>query len=192
MYRAVSYYFLDNDIDFLCLSEDQMAEVLEDVKIEFRNINGQNTIFLNGENINEEIRSGRVSKIVSEVAAISTVRKKLVYIQQSYASQGSLVMDGRDIGSIVFPNADIKFFVTADMKIRAKRRYLELVNTKNELNEEEVLENLKHRDHIDSTRSDSPLTQTQDAIVIDTSYHTRESQLDFALQHVKSIMQGND
>lgn len=187
MYRAVSFYMLENNVSFQSLPENQLIEELDKINIEFRNTLGRNAIFLNGQNIDEEIRSGIVSKIVSEVAAISSIRSKLVKMQQEYSINGGLVMDGRDIGSVVFPNADLKFFITADVEIRAQRRFIELKDTKNELSLLEIIDNLKHRDHIDSTRDDSPLTLTKDAIIIDTSHHTRESQLELALSYIERL-----
>lgn len=178
---------LENNVSFQSLPENQLIEELDKINIEFRNTLGRNAIFLNGQNIDEEIRSGIVSKIVSEVAAISSIRSKLVKMQQEYSINGGLVMDGRDIGSVVFPNADLKFFITADVEIRAQRRFIELKDTKNELSLLEIIDNLKHRDHIDSTRDDSPLTLTKDAIIIDTSHHTRESQLELALSYIERL-----
>lgn len=189
MYRAVSYYFLENNIDVNNASTQEIENALKNLTIHFENINGVNTVFLNNTPLTTEIRSGRVSSIVSEVAAKSHVRSLLVAMQQSYAKSGGLVMDGRDIGSVVFPNADIKFFVSADIDIRSQRRYDELVGTKNELSLVDVKKNLSHRDHIDSTRADSPLIQTPDAVVIDTSHHTRQSQLEEVMKYVNDLIQ---
>ncbi|HOY13894.1 MAG TPA: (d)CMP kinase, partial [Saprospiraceae bacterium] len=132
----------------------------------------------------KEIRTLEVSQIVSEVAAIPAVRKKLVAIQQGLATK-SLVMDGRDIGTVVFPNAEYKFFIIADVGERSRRRYVELISKGQEVSYAEVEENLKHRDHIDTTRAMSPLRQAEDAVCIDTTKVTREEQLEIAIKAIE-------
>lgn len=187
MYRAVSLYFLNHSIEL----DDQAAilQALDQIQIEFKQLNSVQHIFLNDEDVTLDIRSKRVNSIVSPVAKISEVRRFLVKKQRSYAqaNQG-IVMDGRDIGSVVFPNAELKLFVTAQIEIRAQRRFLENKNKGIEISLDEVKKNLQSRDHIDSTRKDSPLTQTNDAIVIDNSNMTMQEQLDFALRKVKEIV----
>ena len=127
--------------------------------------------------------------MVSEVAAIKSVRIFLVAEQQSLGKNGGVIMDGRDIGTVVFPNAELKLFITASPEIRAQRRFLELKQTQADVSLEDVRENLEHRDHIDSTRQESPLTQAKDAIVIDNSYLDQASQLELALKLVRETLE---
>ena len=190
MYRAVSYYFIENNIKATSKPEN-LNEILKGIHIHFANVDGINTIFLNDKALTSEIRSKAVSSIVSEVAAMSEVRAKLVALQQSYGATGGLVMDGRDIGTVVFPDADLKFFVTADIDVRSQRRFDEVKNTVNAITLDQVKENLSHRDHIDSTREDSPLTQAPDATIIDTTHHTRESQVEEVKTYVAKLLKGN-
>ncbi|HMS69553.1 MAG TPA: (d)CMP kinase [Saprospiraceae bacterium] len=183
MYRAIALYFLTNEID---LSDEKMVQdSLHNITVSFENKDGENCVTLNGQDVSKEIRTLEVSQIVSEVAAIPAVRKKLVAIQQSLATK-SLVMDGRDIGTVVFPNAEYKFFIIADVGERSRRRYVELISKGQEVSYAEVEENLKHRDHIDTTRAMSPLRQADDAVCIDTSKITREEQLEIAIKAIES------
>ncbi len=184
MYRAVSLYLLKNNIPYSQPAE--LYEALNNINIDIMHENAENRIILNNEDVTHEIRSMAVNQIVSEVAAVSCVRKKLVELQRKMAAKKSIVMDGRDIGSIVFPNADFKFFITADIEIRALRRYQELKTEGQLLNLSEIRANLEHRDHTDSTRADSPLIQTEDAILIDNSFLNREEQLQLALNVINS------
>ncbi|MEM9547963.1 MAG: (d)CMP kinase [Bacteroidota bacterium] len=182
MYRAVTLYFLKHDVALN--NEIEVDRALERINIDFANIKGNNICFLNNENVENEIRSMRISNNVSEVAAIGQVRDKLVKMQRLIASNSSVVMDGRDIGTVVFPDADIKFFVTADKEIRAQRRYDELIGKGKDVTMREVRQNLEHRDKIDTTREISPLRQAEDAIVIDNTNLSREEQLQVALSHI--------
>lgn len=182
MYRAVTYYFLKHDVALN--SETEVEHALDKISIDFATIDGKNVCFLNNENVENEIRSMRISNNVSEVAALGLVREKLVRMQRQIGLKSSLVMDGRDIGTVVFPDAELKFFVTADKNIRAKRRYDELINNGKEVTIREVQQNLEHRDTIDTTREISPLRQAEDAIVIDNTNLTREEQLSLALSYV--------
>jgi len=182
MYRAVTYYFLKHDV---AIHNDREVEIaLGNISIDFANIIGNNICFLNNENIENEIRSMRISNNVSEVATIGLVRTKLVKMQRLIASKGSIVMDGRDIGTVVFPNAEVKFFVTADKEVRSKRRYDELISKGKEVTLREVMQNLEHRDKIDTTRAISPLRQAEDAIVIDNTDLSREDQMKLALSYI--------
>ena len=182
MYRAVTYYFLKHDVAIH--NDTEVGKALERINIDFANIKGENICFLNNENVENEIRSMRISNNVSEVAAIGLVREKLVKMQRLIASNNSIVMDGRDIGTVVFPNADIKFFVTADKEIRAKRRYDELISKGKEVTIREVQQNLEHRDTIDTTRDISPLRKAEDAVEIDNTNLNREDQLKLALSYI--------
>jgi len=183
MYRAVTLYFINNNIDFA--NSHQISEALSNINITFRNLEGQNTTFLNGRNVESEIRTLAVSELVSEVAAISSVRRKLVALQRAMMGKAGIIMDGRDIGTVVFPEADIKFFVTADPIVRAQRRYQELISKNQKADLHDVISNLRHRDHIDSTREDSPLTQASDAIVIDNTDFSIDEQFQFALKLIQ-------
>lgn len=186
MYRAVTLYFLRQKVNLL--NSVEVADGLESINICFKNIDGLNTTWLNDENVESGIRSMEVSEKVSEVAAISAVRTKLVNLQREMSGSKGLVMDGRDIGTVVFPDADVKFFLTADTKIRAQRRYDELKAKNQKAEFDEVMANLQHRDHIDSTRSDSPLKKASDAIVIDNTYLTIQGQFDLAMEYVEKIL----
>ncbi len=154
------------------------------MEIEFQNINapGKHDIFLNGVNVEKEIRSPEVSDIVSAVSAIPALRKKMVVMQRKFAEEKNIVMDGRDIGTTVFPNADLKIFMIADLDVRAKRRYDELASKGIEITFEEVKQNIRARDYTDTTREISPLVKADDAIVLDNTSLTREEQLDFVLK----------
>ena len=184
MYRAVTLYFLNHDV--LLSNNEEVLSALESINIDFDTVEGRNICLLNGQDIEVEIRSMRVSNNVSEVAAIGSVRTKLVELQRNIGNTKSLIMDGRDIGTVVFPRADIKFFITADKEVRAQRRYSELIAAGKEVSIREVRSNLEHRDHIDTTRDISPLKQAEDAIVIDNTYMTREEQLDLALTYINN------
>ncbi|MDA8692950.1 (d)CMP kinase [Saprospiraceae bacterium] len=183
MYRAVALYVLNNNIDLN--DEEALLSSLDRINIEMKTNRGQFEILLNGEVVTERIIAIDVSSIVSEVAAKSSVRKKLVKVQQQLGQNKGVVMDGRDIGTVVYPNAEVKFFVTADVEVRTQRRYDELQAKGMPTPYDEVKTNLTHRDGIDSTRKDSPLVQASDAILIDNSYMGREEQLFIALKIIK-------
>lgn len=180
MYRAVTLYFLDQGIDFD--NHERVVNALRQIRIEFRNVQHQNRTFLNGKDVEDEIRDMRVSSAVSPVAAIPEVRRALVQQQKALGQTGGIVMDGRDIGTVVFPDAELKIFLTADPEERVHRRKLELTAKGLELTEDKVRENLMERDRIDSTRADSPLRQADDAIVIDNTLLNRQEQLELALR----------
>jgi cytidylate kinase len=145
-------------------------------------------MFLNNEDVEEEIRTMKISNLVSKVAAIKEVRTKLVHIQQQLGKKGGVVMDGRDIGSVVFPNADIKLFVTAGIDIRAQRRFDELKSKDTSLTIDAVKANLAERDHLDSTREESPLIKTNDATVLDNSNLNKNEQLLWVLRTFSEIL----
>ena len=190
MYRAVTFYalnsnLLENDV----IDEKNLIEQLRHIKLSFKidSKNGSRAMYLNGKNIDHEIRSPRVSKYVSQIAKIKAVREKLVQEQREMGENGGIVMDGRDIGSVVFPNAELKLFVTADIKTRTDRRHKELTAKGITISREEVEENLISRDETDSNRKESPLIQTEDAIVIDNSNLTVDEQLNLALNIIQRI-----
>ena len=189
MYRAVTLYALDNGLIASQLNQNQLISLLPQIQIEFK-MNpetGIGEVFLNGKNVEQEIRSMRVSEWVSPVSAISEVRTKLVSQQQSMGLKKGVVMDGRDIGSVVFPNAELKLFLTADDDVRAKRRFDELMQKSHNVSLESVKANLIARDQQDSSREDSPLIQTQESVVIDNSKLTIQDQLDLVLNLIDGI-----
>ena len=183
MYRAVTLYFQRKNIDIF--DDIKVKEALHDIHLNFHSRDYQTHITLNDEEVSDEIRNMSVSDRVSEVSAIKAVRKEMVKQQQRMGRSKNIVMDGRDIGTTVFPNAQVKIFMTADPKIRAERRFKEL-SAKDELvTLEEVFENLAHRDYQDTTRKESPLTRAEDALILDNTDLTELEQLDFALEHVR-------
>ena len=188
MYRAVTLYLIEEKIDFEKLKS--WNGVLKEINISFKRNSKtlKNETFLNGESVEDEIRSLRVSSKVSEVSVIKDVRDFLVSQQRQMGKTISLVMDGRDIGTVVFPNAIAKFFVTAELEVRAKRRYLELVNKGSGLTFNQVKDNLQHRDIIDTTREISPLKKAKDAMEIDNSNISVAKQLDVAIKHVEGCL----
>lgn len=190
MYRAVTLKLLNNNIDFGDI--DKIEQTLQNTVIDFYVSNDLNEIVLDGVCIENEIRSLLISNSVSEVATVPIIREHLVKIQQNIGKEGGIVMDGRDIGTVVFPNADFKFFVTADIDTRAERRYKELkAKGNNDSSFEAVKANLLKRDHIDSNREHSPLKIADDAIFINTEKMTREEQLIFVLDKILSNTDAN-
>jgi cytidylate kinase len=187
MYRAVALYFLENEI--ITQNKNQVAEALSQIKLEFvkNELSGRFEIFLNNKSVEKRIREMDVAAVVSDVAALSVVRKTLVQMQQKLGAQKGVVMDGRDIGTVVFPQAELKIFMTADAEIRAERRYKELVATGSEISLNDVLLNLKSRDELDSNRADSPLTLTADYRLLNNSHISQKEQLQIAMQWVKEI-----
>lgn len=187
MYRAVTLHLLDNHINWL--NNKLLNDVLDNISITFqRNENGKIHCLLNGDDVEEEIRSMRVSNKVSEVAAVSAVRKFLVQQQQIIGKEKGIVMDGRDIGTVVFPHAELKLFVTADMETRVQRRLLELQSNNIQVSEDDIRNNLIKRDHEETTRADSPLIKAADAIVIDNTNLTPEEQFNIALNLAEKII----
>ncbi len=190
MYRAVTLYLLQNHIDIY--HPELVENALQNIQISFeynKESQSQFTI-LNGENIENEIRvNPRVAGSVSEVSAISAVRRFLVQQQQAMGKKKGIVMDGRDIGTVVFPDAELKLFVTADPQIRAQRRLEELAEKGQNTTFEEVLANLEKRDLMDSTRADSPLRKADDAIELNNSTLSKEDQLEWVLNLVQEKTQ---
>lgn len=190
MYRAVTLYFLQHHVDLA--DEQAVQEALKQINIHFTYRNNQNRTILNHVDVEEEIRTLAVSQKVSEVAALSAVRRDMVRQQQQMGIRKGIVMDGRDIGTVVFPEAELKLFITADLETRTKRRLNELMAKNPEIDPEEVAANLRKRDHIDSTRADSPLRQAEDAVLIDNSHLTKEGQLELALSLVYQILKSKE
>src|ERR1700761_2833198 len=190
MYRAVALYFLRHNIDLH--NHEQIKEALQNIHLNFHSRDYQTHITLNDEEVSDEIRLMPVSDSVSSVSAIREVRVEMVKQQQRMGKSKNIVMDGRDIGSVVFPDAQVKIFMTADPKVRAERRYKELLPKNPDITLEEVFENLAHRDYQDTTRKESPLVRADDAIILDNTNLTPEQQLDFALNKVEAVIKNKD
>ena len=189
MYRAVTLYALRfGYVNDSVVKVNQLVTKLPEINISFVLTDDSNSeICLNGEKVETEIRGMQVSNCVSQVSAIPQVREMLVAQQQLMGKNKAVVMDGRDIGSVVFPNAELKLFMTASEDIRAQRRYHELIAKGSEVSIEEVKVNLSKRDYIDSHRDTAPLIQTNDAIVLDNSHLSQKEQLYWVLEKVKQI-----
>ena len=186
MYRAVTLYFLRNNTDLK--DHDLIIDALEHIDLNFHSRDYQSHILLNGEEVSEEIRQMPVSENVSLIASIKEVRKAMVRKQQKMGKSKNIIMDGRDIGTAVFPDAQVKLFMTADPKIRAERRYNELITNGEIVTMEEVFDNIAHRDFLDTTREESPLVRAKDAIILDNTNLTEQEQLDFAVEKVRPFI----
>lgn len=185
MYRAVTLFFIEHNVD---LKNDlDVQEALKQIDISFQyNIEtGKNETFLNGKNVERDIRQMEVSNLVSPVSEISRVRRKLVEQQRRLGKDKGVVMDGRDIGTVVFPDAELKIYMTADLEVRAMRRQKELMESNTIVDLDKVINNLKNRDSIDSSRDDSPLKKADDAYEIDTSNLTFDEQVNQILDLIK-------
>jgi cytidylate kinase len=187
MYRAVTLYFLRNLVDIT--SEKAVEEALENIHLDFHARDYETHITLNGEEVSNEIRDMKISELVSPVSALKKVRTEMVKQQQRMGKTANIVMDGRDIGTTVFPDASLKIFMTADPKVRAERRFKEMIAKGDRISLEEVFENLAHRDFLDTTRTESPLKRAEDAIILDNTELTPEEQLSFALNQVEPFLQ---
>ena len=178
MYRAVSLYCIQNGwMTDAGINEDELVKNIESIRIEFKpNAEGISETYLNGKNVETEIRSLEVANGASRVSTLGFVRRELVRQQQLMGMKKGIVMDGRDIGTVVFPSAELKIFVTASPEIRAQRRLDEMAGKGGKANFEEVLANVKERDDRDQNRTESPLRKAEDAIVLDNSFMTREEQ----------------
>jgi cytidylate kinase len=194
MYRAVAFFAMQNH----CISVDSFNKVelvnhLKNISLEFKFNNelGFAEMYLNGQNVEKEIRTIEVSAYVSKVAEVSEVRSKLVEQQQEMGKNKGIVMDGRDIGTVVFPDAELKIFMTASAATRAQRRFDELVQKGDAVTYEEVLKNVEERDYIDTHRKDSPLAMAEDAVEIDNSHLSREEQFQVVLDLANAIIETN-
>ena len=193
MYRAVTLFcFRKGFVSKESVNQNAIIDHLNQIEIHFeRNKETSKLeIYLNNEVVEREIRSLEISSLVSKVASIKEVRQKLVVEQKKMGEKGGVVMDGRDIGSVVFPHAELKLFVTASPEIRTERRFKELLSTEPNITREEIRQNLEERDYLDSTRKESPLIQTEDAVVIDNSDINQQEQLELALELVRTRMNG--
>ena len=194
MYRAVTLYALRNGwIDEKGLDKENLLRHLDDIRVDFQYNpeTGRPETYLNGENVEKEIREMEVSRHVSRIAEIPEVRRKLVALQQQIARKKGVVMDGRDIGTVVMPDAELKIFMTARPEIRAQRRYKELKDKDLNITFEEVYQNVRQRDEIDTSRASSPLVQAPDARLLDNSELTPEEQLALVLQWVEEVIREN-
>jgi CMP/dCMP kinase len=192
MYRAVTLFALRNHlISDGKVKNEELISALSEIAIEFRyNKERQKSdMYLNGENVEDEIRKLNVSQNVSPVATIAEVRAAMVRIQQKMGKDKGIVMDGRDIGTVVFPDAELKLFVTASPEIRAKRRFDELTAKGETVSYAEILENLQERDRIDSTRETSPLRKADDALILDNSNLTPDEQMEWVFEKVSERLQ---
>jgi len=188
MYRTVTLYALRNKlIENGVVKKQELVDALPLIKIDFKYnpLLQKSETYLNGENVEDEIRQLLVSQNVSPVATIAEVRAAMVRLQQEMGRSKGIVMDGRDIGTVVFPDAELKLFVTASAEIRAQRRFDELRAKGETVSYEEILQNVMERDHIDSTREASPLRKADDALVLDNSHMTRQEQLEWVMQKME-------
>ena len=186
MYRAVTLFLLRKGLNWEL--EDAVNRALQEIEISFSNINGVNTIFLNGENVNTDIRTPQVNAAVSPVSTLIPVRKEMVRQQQQMGNNRGIVMDGRDIGTVVFPDAELKIFMTASLDVRAIRRKAELLESGMDLTVEEIRKNLEERDRIDSSREEGPLKKAEGAWEIDTSNLTFDNQVSMIVERVKKLI----
>jgi len=188
MYRAVTWYAMEKGlIEGARIAEEQLEREMSQITINFRfsKETFTNETYLNGKNIEDEIRSPGVASLVSYVSALPFVRSRMVALQQNMGREKRVVMDGRDIGTVVFPEAEVKIFMTADPEVRARRRLAELTEKGISTSFEEVLENLKQRDYLDETRETAPLRKAPGAFVIDNTRLSRKEQLEIAMTYIK-------
>jgi len=191
MYRAVTLFALRNKlISDSKVNREELIKSLPDIRIEFRHnpVTQKSDTYLNGENVEDEIRQLTVSQYVSPVATIAEVRAAMVRLQKELGKNKGIVMDGRDIGTVVFPDAELKLFVTASAEIRARRRFDELTAKGETVSFAEILKNVEERDLIDSTRNASPLRKADDALVLDNSHMSREEQMEWVIEKVEKSL----
>ena len=184
MYRAVALYMLNNDISVL--DADAVAKNMVNVSIDIRYIDEVQHVFLNGEDVSSQIRQHHVSQAASDVSKHTVVRQKMVQLQQSIASNINVIMDGRDIGSVVLPNAEHKFYLTATAEVRAQRRYDELIEKGQQVDYDELLADIKKRDYNDTHRENSPLIVSEGAIVVDSSNMNVNEVVEFILSKINA------
>lgn len=187
LYRAVGLYALRHGAT--TSEADAVVPLLSDIQVVLKFIDGVQRVFLNGEDVSEAIRQNEVSMAASNVSAIPQVRTFLFDLQQKIAHENNIVMDGRDIGTVVLPHADVKIFLTATPEERAKRRYLELQQKGQQVDYDQLLQEIKERDHNDSTRAIAPLKQAEDAVLVDTSALSLEESIFSVMETVKQVLQ---
>jgi len=183
MYRAVALYFIQNNIDME--NDNSVKEALENIEIKFKKVDNELHIFLNEQDVSSDIRTEEIGRMASKVSAIKRVRYDMVDRQRKLAVNDSVILDGRDIGSVVFPNADLKIFLTADEIERAKRRHIDLKAKGIDCMHEEVLQDIKRRDYNDINKPISPLVKTEDAVLIDTTNMTVEEEVQEVIRLLK-------
>ena len=189
MYRAVTLFAMRNGAtEENSVDESKLISFLPDIQISFIYQNGQNRTILNGEDVEKEIRTLNVSSLVSQVSRVHEVRAQLRDMQQRAAIHGGVVMDGRDIGSAVLPDAHLKIFMTASQEVRVERRYQELLSKGEYITRAQISENISHRDDLDTSRKENPLIRVEDAIELDNSSLSPEEQLDLVMKWVKEIL----
>ena len=188
MYRAVTLYIIENSIDYQNLKK--LNNILDEIRLEFikENTSDSHQIFLNNKNVEKKIRSKKVSELVSEISKISIIRKKLVKMQRKIGDNKGIVMEGRDIATVVFPDAELKIFMQADINVRAKRRLKDFEKIGKKISLKEVKLNLLERDNKDSSRKDSPLKITSDSLILDTTSISLQDQIEFIKREVKKII----
>ena len=188
MYRAVTLYIIENSIDYQNLKK--LNNILDEIRLEFikENTSDSYQIFLNNKNVEKKIRSKKVSELVSEISKISIIRKKLVKMQRKIGDNKGIVMEGRDIATVVFPDAELKIFMQADINVRAKRRLKDFEKIGKKISLKEVKLNLLERDNKDSSRKDSPLKITSDSLILDTTSISLQDQIEFIKKEAKKII----
>ena len=188
MYRAVTLYIIENSIDYKNLKK--LKNIINEIRLEFikENTSDSYQIFLNSKNVEKKIRSKEVSELVSEISKISIIRKKLVKMQRKIGDNKGIVMEGRDIGTVVFPDAELKIFMQADINVRAKRRLKDFEKIGKKISLKEVKLNLIERDNKDSNRKDSPLKITSDSLILDTTSISLQDQIEFIKKEAKKII----
>ena len=188
MYRCITFYLMKNNISY---NEISLAKShLKKLNLSIYEKNDTQHFYINGTDVTNEIRSNQVSKNVSKISSIHFIRNKMVEIQRKYAKEKSIIVEGRDIGTVVFPKANYKFFLIADEKVRAKRRQKDLIRNGENQSLEKLIDEIRLRDKLDSERENAPLVKAKDAIVIDTSVKTIDEQVDFIIDAIKSNMKG--
>ena len=187
LYRAVGVYCLRNNIT--TNDAEGVGAALDNIKVELKFIDGVQHVFLNGDDVSTEIRLPEASMAASNVSAIPAVRAFLFDLQRNIAANNNCIMDGRDIGTVVFPDAELKIFLVASAEIRAQRRYDELIAKGEKVSFDEILENVKQRDFLDQTRKESPLRKAEDAIELDNGNLTLEEQRDWLLKRFKEVVE---
>ena len=183
MYRAITVHFIKNSYT---LDDIDISSVMDAIDLEISNSSGEQSVFLNGEDVTGMLRSNEVSTLVSSVSSIKEVRQKMVHIQRRVSDNKSVVIDGRDIGTVVFPDAEYKFFITASIESRAQRRFDELKDSDSSVTLEQIQEEIKNRDHFDSTRENSPLRKAEDAIIVDTTHLDISGQVNMILEIINN------
>ena len=183
MYRAITVHFIKNNYS---LDDIDISSVMDSIDLEISDSSDKESVFLNGEDVTDKLRSNEVSRLVSDVSSIKEIRAKMVQIQRSISSNKSIVIDGRDIGTVVFPDAKFKFFITASIESRAQRRFNELKDSDLNITLEQIEEDIRLRDHFDTTRDNSPLKKAEDAIIVDTTHLDISGQVNMILEIINN------